>query len=295
VLDPNTASRTSDHDGQVVTVGYVVTPSAAPNGTINPATLRTVSYGAQPAFTVTPDPGYSASVGGSCGGVLAGNTYTTAAVTANCSVSVTFSLTPIDGVCGSDNGQTLLATPVNLCSVGAPSDVSGNGHPWSWTCAGANGGQTATCSAQIQTWTVTPSAGANGSIGPATPQTVDNGAAASFTVTPNAGFAIASVTGCGGSLNGNVYTTAAIAGDCSVTATFAPAIYRVTPVAGAHGTITPNTVQVVSYNAVLSFKANPDPSYKATGVSGCGAMIKNNKITTAPTTADCTLTVTFGR
>ena len=29
--------------------------------------------------------------------------------------------------------------------------------PWTWSCAGVNGGATASCSANMQTWTVTPS------------------------------------------------------------------------------------------------------------------------------------------
>jgi hypothetical protein len=68
--------------------------------------------------------------------------------------------------------------------------------------------------------TVTPSAGAGGTIAPATPQTVNHGATTSFTVTPNAGFTVASVTGCGGSLAGSTYTTGPITGDCTVTASF---------------------------------------------------------------------------
>ena len=125
---------------------------------------------------------------------------------------------------------------------------------------------------------------------------MDNGATTSFTLTPATGFAIASVSGCGGSLAGNVYTTGSITADCAVTATFAKAVYKVTPVAGMHGTISPGTPQFVGYNTVVAFKANPDPKYKTTTVSGCGATLKsNNTITTAPVTGDCTLTVTFGR
>jgi len=41
--------------------------------------------------------------------------------------------------------------------------VSGSG-PWSWTCVGQYGGSDATCSASIQTYTVTFAAGSNGSI-----------------------------------------------------------------------------------------------------------------------------------
>jgi hypothetical protein len=52
-----------------------------------------------------------------------------------------------DGVCGSANGQAVLTAPTsNLCSVGNPSTVTGSG-PWTWTCSGTNGGNTANCSA----------------------------------------------------------------------------------------------------------------------------------------------------
>ena len=43
-----------------------------------------------------------------------------------------------------------------------------------------------------------------------------------FTVTPAPSYVIDSVSGCNGSLEGSVYTTGAITGDCTVTATFAP-------------------------------------------------------------------------
>ncbi|MDZ7583787.1 MAG: choice-of-anchor U domain-containing protein, partial [Thiobacillus sp.] len=69
-------------------------------------------------------------------------------------------------------------------------------------------------------YTVTPSAGANGSIDPSTPQTVNDSETTSFTVTPNTGYSIASVTGCGGSLSGSTYTTGAITSACTVTANF---------------------------------------------------------------------------
>ena len=298
VLDATTAARTSDHDGQVVTLGYAVTAVGGAGGSASPA-IRTVARNASAAFTFTPDAGYRIeAVSDTCGGGSLDNAsgiYTTGPVTTNCSVSVTFVLSPIDGVCGADDGQTLLAAPTNLCSVGTPGDVTGNGHPYAWTCGGANGGQTAACSATLKTWTVTPSAGSNGSISPNTAVIVDNSTSTSFTLTPNTGFAIASASGCGGSLSGNVYTTGAITTDCTVSATFTPASYHVTPVAGAHGSITPATVQTVGYGAVLTFVANPDPRYKSTSVSGCGATAKNNKITTAPITSDCSLVVTFGK
>jgi hypothetical protein len=73
------------------------------------------------------------------------------------------------------------------------------------------------------THVVTPSVGAgNGTITPATPQTVNHGATTSFTLAPAGGFRIDTVEGtCGGSLAGSVYTTNPVNADCTVIAKFA--------------------------------------------------------------------------
>ena len=68
-------------------------------------------------------------------------------------------------------------------------------------------------------YTVSTNAGANGAINPGS-ATVDEGATTSFTVTPDAGYLIGAVSGCGGSLSGDTYTTGAISADCTVTASF---------------------------------------------------------------------------
>ena len=56
----------------------------------------------------------------------------------------------VNGACGSSNGADLVSAPTSgLCSAGTASSVSGTG-PWTWSCAGSNGGSTASCSAQRQ-------------------------------------------------------------------------------------------------------------------------------------------------
>jgi glucose/arabinose dehydrogenase len=70
------------------------------------------------------------------------------------------------------------------------------------------------------THVVTPVAGAHGTIAPDKPQTVDDGATVAFTLTPDANYVIGDVSGCGGSLVGDVYTTGAVTADCEVDATF---------------------------------------------------------------------------
>ncbi len=59
------------------------------NGIINPSQDQTVEAGEQVVFTVMPDNGYRLEIAG-CGGELSGDTFTTAAVSEDCSISVSF-------------------------------------------------------------------------------------------------------------------------------------------------------------------------------------------------------------
>jgi hypothetical protein len=144
------------------------------------------------------------------------------------------------------------------------------------------------------TYTVTPSAGPNGSIAPDTPQTVNEGNTTSFTVTPDANYRIAGVTGCGGQLNGSTYTTGPITADCTVSATFEIIpTHTVTPTAGQNGSIAPDTPQTVNDGDTTSFTITPDAHYAITNVTGCGGQLAGDTYTTAPITADCTVSATF--
>lgn len=63
--------------------------------------------------------------------------------TASCSATA-----PVNGDCGSANGQSLASAPTtDLCDFsGTTPTVSGSG-PWTWTCTGINTGSNANCSA----------------------------------------------------------------------------------------------------------------------------------------------------
>ncbi len=91
---------------------YTVTPSAGANGTISPSTPQTVNSGSTTAFTVTPSGGYTTSVGGTCGGSLVGATYTTNAITANCTVSASFSTTTTGAPGYFEDGARLVVYPL---------------------------------------------------------------------------------------------------------------------------------------------------------------------------------------
>ena len=145
-----TAADVTDIDVSCIpTNGHTVTSVATSGGTITPSGTQSIADGFTATFTVVPNPGYAVASVTGCGVSLGKGVYTTNSITADCTVVATFAPTsiPVDGICGSDNGKTLSAPPVNLCSAGTPSIVSGSG-PWTWICQGSSGGNNASCSAQ---------------------------------------------------------------------------------------------------------------------------------------------------
>jgi hypothetical protein len=72
----------------------------------------------------------------------------------------------------------------------------------------------------LTTYTVTPKSGENGEIYPSALQQVDDGEVISFRITPDDGYVIGKVIGCGGVLERDSYTTSPIMADCTVEARF---------------------------------------------------------------------------
>jgi hypothetical protein len=203
-------------------------------GAITPDTVQILPRNGAVQFTLTPAPGYHlrTPIGSSCPGDRNGNVFRAGPVTDNCFVDAVFvkdAAPPVDGVCGSDNGKILSGAPTNLCSAGNASVVAGSG-PWTWSCAGSDGGATAQCSAQkvAQNWIVTAVVVGNGGTAAPEMQSVADGAVAQVTATPDSGFALKSAVGCGvgavvmGTTSAPVVvTTAPVTADCTVTFTFA--------------------------------------------------------------------------
>jgi hypothetical protein len=130
--------------------GYTVTASVSGgNGSVDPVS-QPVTAGATATINAIPASNYNVATMSGCGGTRSGNVFTTGPVTANCTVTATFSTapSPVNGACGSSNGTTLSAAPTtNLCSTGNVSTVTTGTTAYSWSCTGSNGGSTASCSA----------------------------------------------------------------------------------------------------------------------------------------------------
>jgi hypothetical protein len=195
---------------------YTISASiSGSNGSISPSGSVSASAGSTQTFTVTPSTGYTASVGGTCGGTLSGGKYTTKAIDANCTVTASFTL---------------------------------------------------------KSFTVTPSAGSGGKLGPSTPQTVSYDHTTSFTVTPNTGYGISSVTGCGGTLSRSEYTTGLITGNCTVTATFSQT-HGIFASSGPNGAISPSGTVHANAGASQSFSITPAKGYEVASVGVDGVSV----------------------
>ncbi len=286
-----------------------ITTSAGVNGAISPAGPQTVGYGQSASFTIMPDTGHHIASLTGCGGTLDGSTFTTAAITADCTVTASFEInrytvTPAPGASGSmnpstaqtvDHGQSALftITPDIGHHIASVTGCGGTLDGSTFTTAAITADCTVTASFEINRYTVIPAPGANGNMNPSTAQTVEHGQSSLFTITPDTGYHIASVTGCGGTLDGSTFTTAAITADCTVTASFEINRYTVIPAPGANGNMNPSTAQMVDYGQSMLFTITPDTGYHIASVTGCGGTLDGSIFTTATVTADCMVSATF--
>lgn len=152
------------------------------------------------------------------------------------------------------------------------------------------------CSGPVSHEVAAAVGGGQGSVAPAS-QSVEHGAAAGLTVTPDAGWSIDSVTGdtCTPiDAGGGNWTAGDITEECSITAVFRVNQYSVTPSAGNGGMIAPATPQLVDHGDSLQFSVIPEPGYAIESVGGsCGGALSGGVFTTEVVVDDCTVDAMF--
>ncbi len=249
-------------DDESEPISYTVTPIAGSGGSLSPISAQMVNHGATTQFTISPASGYTASVGGTCGGSLVGSTYTTNAITGDCSVTASFSLnsyqvsatagsgggiTPVSRTVDHGSSTSFTVSPDTGYSIANVNGCEGSLSGSTYTTGSITEACTVTVGFSLNSYTVSATAGSGGGITPAS-RTANHGSTTSFTVSPDTGYSIANVSGCEGSLSGSTYTTKAITADCLVVATFVAIISEyqqiITPgqVIGAAGDIATITV-----------------------------------------------------
>jgi len=140
-------------------------------------------------------------------------------------------------------------------------------------------------------YVISATAGDGGKISPASTNVL-LGYKGTFTLTPNTGYRIKSVTGCSGTLSDSTYRTANIEAACSVSATFEPIPYVITAEAGVEGSISPSSSSIMP-GSKGSFTVTPGTGYSIKSVTGCSGTLAGNTYTTANIVAACTVRATF--
>ena len=292
---------------------YVITSTAGTGGTISPLGTVSVPGGGSQTFTITPNTGYGVSKvtvdGASVGAV---SSYAFNSVTANHTIAATFTtkkytITATAGTGGTispsgtvsvpgGGSQTFTITPktgygvstvtVDGASVGAVSSYAFNS---------VTANHTITATFTTKKYTITATAGTGGTISPSGSVSVASGANQTFTITPNSGYAIGSVTVDGASAGTvSTYTFTGVAANHTIAATFAVANATLTSisVAPSSASVTVNGTQQFSataYDQSGNVMA-PQPTFSWT-VSG-GGTITNGGLFTAAGTAGGPYTVT---
>ena len=136
----------------------------------------------------------------------------------------------------------------------------------------------------------------NGTIGGSTAGSYAAGTALAFTINPASGYKAATVSGCGGALNGSNYAVTMPASNCTVAATFtanATATYALTITPPVNGTIGGSAAGSYAAGTALMFTINPAAGYQIATVTGCGGVLSgSNYAVTMPANA-CNGAATF--
>ena len=288
VTTPHTISATFAAN----TSGYSITASAGANGTITPSGTVLVPGGTNGSFTITPNNNYytvSVTVDGTVVATNLGSyTYVFNSVNANHTISATFAIctyqiTTSAGTGGSispsspyvtyGSSQTFTITPVTGYSISSVTvDGVSVGAVSTYTFSNVTATHTISATFAVNTsgYSITASAGANGTITPSGTVLVTGGSNGSFTITPNNNYYTVSVTIDGAvvatNLGSYTYVFNNVSANHTISATFAICTYQITTSAGTGGSISPSS-PYVTYGSSQTFTITPNAGYTISDVT----------------------------
>ncbi|MFZ5859103.1 MAG: InlB B-repeat-containing protein [Chloroflexota bacterium] len=226
---------------------FTITASAGANGSVTPSDATNVNYNGSQSYTITPDLGYhivDVLVDGSSVGAVA--TYDFTNVTANHTISATFAIdtftitasagpngtvTPSGVTNVNYNGsQSYTITPdLGYHIVDVLVDGSSVGAVATYDFTNVTANHTISATFAIDTFTITASAGANGTVTPSGVTNMDYNGSQSYTITPDLGYHIVDVLVDGSSVGAvPTYDFTNVTANHTISATFAVDTYVVT-------------------------------------------------------------------
>jgi hypothetical protein len=264
---------------------YAITASAGTGGSISPTGSVSVNHGANQTFTITPNTGYSiasVTVDGVSQGAI--GSYTFSNVTAAHTISATFAvrtytITASAGTGGSISptgsvsvnhgaNQTFTITPNTGYTVSnIVVDGSSVGAVTTYTFSNVTAAHTISATFSVRTYAITASAGTGGTITPSGSVSVNHGANQIFTITPNTGYSVATVTVDGVSQGAiSSYAFSNVTANHTISATFTANSVIISASAGSGGSISPSGAVTVIYGSNQTFIITPTSGYAISNV-----------------------------
>ena len=119
----------------------------------------------------------------------------------------------------------------------------------------------------VANFSIAASATAGGTISPAGSTTVASGGSQTYTITPNSGFQVSSVTVDSTSVGAvRTYTFSNVTANHSILASFTAITWQITASAGAHGSISPNGATNVANGTSQAYSITPATGYHVADV-----------------------------
>jgi len=311
--NPQTVKVTLNIDSSTP-VNLSIMAVAGLNGIITPSGNIQLAYGSSQTFSITPNTGYhieGVSVDGASVGAV--KTYTFTNVTSNHTISATFeidsyTLTAVAGANGSispsgtlkvayGGNQTfsiILNTGYHITNVIV--DGASVGAVTTYTFTNVRSDHTISVTFEINTYTLTATAGPNGSISPSGTLRVTYGGSQTFSITPNTGYHISDVRVDGVVSVGTVaaYTFTNVTANHTINATFEIDTYTLTATIGPNGSISPLGKVKVNHGSNQTFSIIPATGYHVIDVSVDGASVGTvTTYTFTNVTANHTISTTF--
>jgi len=268
---------------------FTVTASQPANGSITPSGTTTVSQGSDHTFLVKANAGYridsvkvnSTKVTLTNGQFTIANILENKSIFAYLSAVPTYTVTAVASANGSisPSGTTIVSegsshTFTVTANAGYIIDsvkVSGTkvtlNASRQYTIASITANKTVEAWYSVPNYTITASAGTNGSISPSGSVAVTHGGSKLFTITPNSGWAVQDVIVNSASVGAvTSYEFTNITGNGTISATFHQPSYTVTSDAVGNGTISPMGTSTVVMGSAKTYVITPEQYFSVDSV-----------------------------
>ncbi len=276
------------------TVGplYNIIASAGSNGSITPAGTTGLCSGNNMIYTITPNDNYYISdvlIDGSSVGAV--SSYTFSLVSADHTISATFAIDTFTVSASSDDNGNISPSGATTVSYGGSqtyimtpntgyhiSDVQVNGSSVgavsSYTFNSVSATDMINVTYAINTYSVTASSDANGSISPSGATIISYGGSLTYTMTPNTGYHISDVQVNGSSVGAvSSYTFNSVSATDMIKVNYAINTYSVTASSAINGSISPSGATTASYGSSLTYSITADAGYHVLDVGVDGSSV----------------------